>query len=187
MYWAIGLPRTGTRSLCEALKVLNLKFSHHNPKILEALDTWVPQTDVIVMMNFNDFPYMDEIYPNSKFIFTDRDDESWLKSCSSHYGRFPIPMLRQASLRKYWRLRAFGSITPTPEQFMAAMQKQRQLVDEYFSSQPERLLRLNICGGEGWDKLCPFLNMPIPDQPFPRVGSTDATLDNMKNRWLMEG
>jgi hypothetical protein len=30
------------------------------------------------------------------------------------------------------------------------------------------LLVMDICGGEGWEKLCPFLNQPTPEVAFPR-------------------
>jgi hypothetical protein len=32
---------------------------------------------------------------------------------------------------------------------------------------------MNICDGEGWEKLCSFLNKPIPDVPFPKENITE--------------
>ena len=32
---------------------------------------------------------------------------------------------------------------------------------------PGDFLVINIPAGEGWDKLCPFLGLPVPDAPFP--------------------
>lgn len=34
----------------------------------------------------------------------------------------------------------------------------------------DRLLVMEL--GDGWEKLCPFLGKPIPDEPYPRVNST---------------
>ena len=31
----------------------------------------------------------------------------------------------------------------------------------------KELLVLDICGGDGYEKLCPFLGIDIPDEPFP--------------------
>jgi hypothetical protein len=39
----------------------------------------------------------------------------------------------------------------------------------YFQDRPSDLLMFDLCGGDGWEKLCSFLGKPIPDQPFPRV------------------
>jgi hypothetical protein len=37
---------------------------------------------------------------------------------------------------------------------------------------PERLLVYQV--QEGWAPLCAFLEVPIPDQPFPRVNDTES-------------
>ncbi|MCK5363870.1 MAG: hypothetical protein KAR22_12915 [Gammaproteobacteria bacterium] len=36
---------------------------------------------------------------------------------------------------------------------------------------PVRLLTYNL--GDGWEKLCRFLDRPIPDMPFPRSNSAE--------------
>ena len=42
-------------------------------------------------------------------------------------------------------------------------------VREYFEGRPEDLLIMDICDGEGWEKLCPFLGLPVPGTPFAHV------------------
>ena len=37
---------------------------------------------------------------------------------------------------------------------------------------PERLLVYEP--GEGWERLCAFLSVPVPDTPFPRENTTEA-------------
>jgi hypothetical protein len=32
---------------------------------------------------------------------------------------------------------------------------------------------MNICAGDGWDKLCPFLGKTAPNAPFPCTNQTD--------------
>ena len=44
---------------------------------------------------------------------------------------------------------------------------------KYFKDRPNDLLVMNICNGEGWEKLCPFLNKPVPDAPFPKENVTE--------------
>ena len=38
----------------------------------------------------------------------------------------------------------------------------------------ERLLVFEVT--EGWEPLCAFLNVPVPDGPFPRTNSTEEFL-----------
>ena len=45
-------------------------------------------------------------------------------------------------------------------------------IKEYFKDRPGDLLVMNICEGEGWEKLCPFLGVPIPNEPFPNVNKS---------------
>jgi hypothetical protein len=41
-------------------------------------------------------------------------------------------------------------------------------VRQFFADKPAgKLLELAICEGEGWEKLCPFLDVPVPAVPFP--------------------
>ena len=37
----------------------------------------------------------------------------------------------------------------------------------YFKDKPSQLLVMNITEGDGWEKLCKFLNKPIPNKAFP--------------------
>ena len=43
-------------------------------------------------------------------------------------------------------------------------------VRAYFADRPDDLLVIDISAGEGWEALCPFLGVPVPDKPFPRRG-----------------
>ena len=36
----------------------------------------------------------------------------------------------------------------------------------------EQFVVIRICDGEGWELLYPFLNVPIPDQPFLRSNAS---------------
>ena len=45
---------------------------------------------------------------------------------------------------------------------------------EYFRERPKDLLVLNVCAGEGWEKLCPFLNKERPDVPFPYLNKAGS-------------
>ena len=40
---------------------------------------------------------------------------------------------------------------------------------DYFRDYPENFLVLDIAKGDGWDKLCPFLGVDVPDLKFPHA------------------
>jgi hypothetical protein len=47
---------------------------------------------------------------------------------------------------------------------------ERHLVEvtSYFEGRPGSLLVLDICAGQGWKQLCPFLDRPVPGITFPK-------------------
>jgi hypothetical protein len=38
----------------------------------------------------------------------------------------------------------------------------------------DRLLIMDILGGDGWPALCGFLGRPIPDEPFPFLHTAES-------------
>ena len=43
---------------------------------------------------------------------------------------------------------------------------------EYFKSRKHDLLVIDFTKGDKWEKLCDFLNVPIPDVKFPHYNKT---------------
>jgi hypothetical protein len=69
----------------------------------------------------------------------------------------------------------YGGVGFDAARFLAARERYERLVREAFADQPERLLVMNVCEGDGWAQLCPFLSLPVPEQPFPWVNSAVST------------
>jgi hypothetical protein len=67
------------------------------------------------------------------------------------------------------RLAAFGMVGFSADRFRYVYETHVRDVARYFQDRPRDLLVLDICAGESWDKLCPFLGRPVPATPFPRV------------------
>lgn len=62
----------------------------------------------------------------------------------------------------------YGGSTYDEARFRDARRSYEDGVRHHFSARPNKLLVLDICGGEGWDKLCPFLGVePPPEEAFP--------------------
>ena len=55
----------------------------------------------------------------------------------------------------------------------------------YFSKREKDLLVLDICGGEGWEKLCKFLHVPVPNKKFPKKFVKNARIKPLwdKLKW----
>jgi len=56
--------------------------------------------------------------------------------------------------------------------FAAGYDRFVSAVLEHFRDRPGKLLVMNVTAGDGWEKLCPFLDTPIPDIPFPKANVT---------------
>ncbi|KAL8916913.1 MAG: hypothetical protein Q9208_008277 [Pyrenodesmia sp. 3 TL-2023] len=117
------------------------------------------------------------IYPDAKVILSVRDsDEQWWKSFNETIGMqlstlypilvYPIGFLWNQGLLlwafvKRWKALPGTNGTLGPGVHAA----QRKVVRETVPK--ERLLEFNV--KEGWPPLCDFLQVPVPDEPFPNL------------------
>jgi hypothetical protein len=168
--FCIGFHKTGTTSLAIALKTLGYRVTGPNgaldPDIAKNVyalaDSLVKKYDA-----FQDNPwpviykYLDEKYPNSRFILTTRNPESWIKSQVRHFGRRETPM------RKW----IYGAGCPEGNEkiYIERFENHNKEVIDYFKDRPNDLLVLDLAKGDGWEKLCPFLRADIPNVPFPHA------------------
>lgn len=171
--FGIGLSRTGTTSLCGALGVLGYT-SAHNPDPTGFLrgdfslfeGAYDAGSDISVAAFYRE---LDEAFPGSLFVLTLRDAEAWLRSVVVHFAN--LPKNSTGGARGVVRERVYGTHWPTPEQFLASYKRHIAEVAQYFDGRPD-LLVMDVTKGEGWDQLCGFLGVPIPDVPFPKSNAT---------------
>lgn len=174
--FGLGLSKTGTSSLCEALRILGYR-AVHNPtdddSMLSLLSgnlscRAIEENDAVCDIMFSrHFRELDRLYPRSVFILTVRDREAWHASCARHW------MGRSVSLSKLWNedlvdFQVYGTAIYRRALFDDAYDQHYRAVTEYFS-RTDRLLLLNICAGESWERLCSFLGLSVPGVPFPHV------------------
>jgi len=171
--FGIGLSRTGTLSLNDALGILGFKSIHYPPvdKMPELLERYDAATDTTVAINYKELDYR---YPNSKFILTVRDIEDWLSSCkwffskekalkSDRYKKKRVLLSKQQSLiRKY----LYGAEFFNEESYREGYLLHLEDVKEYFKDRND-LLVMNIFKGDGFELLCPFLGVPTIERRFP--------------------
>jgi len=155
----IGLAKTGTNSLIRALQILGLNAAHCLPREAGILDSVEAAADSPIATQFEQ---LDAIYPRSRFICTVRDYGSWLTSCRIHFAR-----PHERNVENLYRLKMFGTTTFDEEKFRTAYYAHQERVNSYFAKRRDDLLILDIVGGEGWEKLCGFLQLGMPGGEFP--------------------
>mmetsp|Transcript_14678 Transcript_14678/g.16240 ORF Transcript_14678/g.16240 Transcript_14678/m.16240 type:complete len:168 (-) Transcript_14678:205-708(-) len=129
-----------------------------------------------------------EAFPDTKVLLTVRDPHRWYKSMKNtllrlyRYSRtFPTNLIPDFDPRwdPMWfedvRGRsgpdwgAMGSVIEGEEQAVKFFNEWNEEVRNFVPK--ERLLVFDV--REGWEPLCKFLDLPIPDQPFPNVNDAN--------------
>jgi hypothetical protein len=185
--FGLGLSRTGTRSLTKALQIVGWDCVHYpiDPMTFEQLSeadynlAACKEYDGVTDITVSPFyPQLDKEFPGSKFVLTVRDKDSWLFSCRNHwFGREAFEedaddeREQHLKIRRLLRAAVYGTYSFDPERFSWVYDQHIANVKAFFADRPEDLLILNVCNGEGWDKLCPFLGRDIPLTPFPHKGN----------------
>jgi len=110
----------------------------------------------------------DHLTLDGKFIYTFRDENRWITSCEAHWEKTgELPDSRATRLR----MELFGTVEFNEKIFRAKNRKHDEDIKKYFKDRPDDLLVMNICEGDGWEVLCPFLDESIPNKPFPKLNT----------------
>ncbi|KAI1357688.1 hypothetical protein F5Y08DRAFT_323685 [Xylaria arbuscula] len=145
---------------------------------------------------------MVELYPNAKVVLVKRDATKWWNSISALTSRTtpswlgtvlaPIPGWRhlatfaQVYSRSTLRLAGLDDPKASPTDLIkhggphileAHEAKVRSLVPK------DQLLEMDL--KDGWEPLCKFLGVPVPDEPFPRANDAKAA-DKYATRVLLK-
>jgi hypothetical protein len=180
--FCIGLSKTGTRSLHDALQLLGFRSMHwggpelgtavaRGPEIRAAVEraeregvpllTYLDDVDAysdILALSVR-FEALDRQYQDSRFILTTRPLDDWLDSRRRHV---------EENVARKARGESHGSLLVVDEDaWMRERQEHEVRVHTYFADRPEALLTMDVSASDGWDVLCSFLGVPVPDAPFP--------------------
>lgn len=154
--FCIGYWKTGTNSIWKALTILGYRTGKLIKCAKEPKQGWIEYIKESNYDAFTDDPMifiykdLDIAFPDSKFILTVRDKQSFANSYINYFKGTPIEKTQKEV-----------------DEVIDIYQKHNQEVKNYFKDKKNRLLIINVIDNEGWDKLCPFLNKPIPNKPFP--------------------
>lgn len=184
--FGVGLSKTGTTSLYAACDLLGYRAGTYRHMRRLGLEKWFHQDvraeDLAPYQALTDlpipvfYPQLDQAFPESRFILTVRDVDAWLVSAEKYWRMLDR---RDRRLRARWtglvrysrmaRLATYGMVAFSADRFRDVYERHVREVKRYFRDRPGDLLVLDLCGGEGWEKLCPFLGRPAPAAPFPKV------------------
>ena len=163
--FGIGLSKTGTNSLTDALTLLGYNIVHYpSPTFMEELAANKIDgcTDIPTALRYK---ALDMKFPGSKFILTMRDKESWLKSVQDHFRRRPASTLGEWGKKN--RKQLYGSLFLNECDFEESCIRHHAQVFEYFKDR-DNLLVLNLESKSKWEDLCSFVGSEVPNIPYPR-------------------
>ena len=189
-----GVGRTGTYSLKLAINQLGFGPCHHMEEVLKNGEIQVPLWSETVKGNANwssnydgfnsavDWPtagFFRELikeYPNAKFILTERSPENWADSFGSTIyklveGKDKAPEKMQAWLNMVNEVLIKSGFPQGLDRdglmkgFIAHNKAVREVIPE------EQLLIYQV--KQGWEPLCEFLNVPVPNEAFPRTNNRE--------------
>lgn len=191
--FGIGLARTGAQSLTKALHHLGFHTAHEtNPFTGEILCL----DDAFLFDGYTGSPacvIFDTLYytfPNAKFIHTVRPTSSWIASFNRHFrARASTPTGAGAAppgaalpgaaagvgLHGVERALSHGALYDRYTDPLAARAAHEARVRQFISAgDATRFLEFDVFAGDGWEKLCAFVNRPIPEGAFPWVNRHGA-------------
>lgn len=186
-----GLGRTATFSLKFALEHLGFGPCYHMSEVFAGgrrnVPLWLdaangnPAWDAIFdgYQSTTDYPactYWRELaayYPSAKVVLTVRDPDSWFDSVSetifsegmqASLKGSPVGTMMQGVIFDHFN----GDIADRAFMTDWFARRNQEVID---SLPPERLLVFSP--KDGWEPLCAFLGVAVPEGPFPRVNSRD--------------
>ena len=171
--FGIGFHKTGTTTLKQALSILGYKVTGPNLDFV----TDLKQNNYSRILKhakeydaFQDNPWpsvykkLDDNFPTSKFILTIRENNKWIRSISNFFGN------KNSEMREW--IYGVGHPKGNEEDYLRIYSQHNLEVIDYFHSRPDDLLVIDFTKGKCWEKICRFLDMGIPEKPFPHAKRT---------------
>jgi hypothetical protein len=169
----IGLPRTGTTSVCHALLELGVATAHtaYTQQCFEKA-TALADTPI-----FNDYQTLDQYYPNAKFIYLERDLNAWLPSIKQLLLRMHTNLTRtdggfNIHIKRCY-LNTFKALSidkiNDDEYLTSCYQKHFNDAQAYFNNRKSDFLSINIAQQPSYQRLCEFLSLQSTRNDFEKL------------------
>lgn len=150
----VGFQKTGTSSFGVAMQHLGFSHYGYNRYLARILQEGDVESCLEFASHFNsldDLPWSTPEFVDAyrrrfraaRYVMLERDEMAWLRSYFGYFGE-----------------------RCTPEEALRRLRDHQSRILDLLAGE-EHFLRMNICAGEGYEKLCPFLGVPVPATPFP--------------------
>ena len=193
--FGMGFGRTGTESLKKALEILGFGPCYHMYEVLphqERVEKWVslvqgatPDWDAIFdgYRASADWPgayfwrEIAEHFSDAKLILTTRDADAWYESMAQTI----LPLLRASAVtpnslaEEMFISRTFEGDIDDRSHVIDVFKRHVDAVQAEYG--PDRLLVLEL--GSGWEPLCAFLGVEVPNVPYPVGNTSEEFGDNI--------
>ena len=169
----LGLPRTGTTSICATMLELGYSVAH-----TAYTQTTFNHADVIADTPiYNDYALLDRYYPNSQFIYLTRKPEKWLPSIKQLLLRMYNNVIREDGGFNTIIKRCFTDVfSPftleniNNDAFLLACYNQHKArVTSYFLAKNRAILFIDISESASYDQLINFINCEEKQGNFPQL------------------
>ena len=193
-----GFGRTGTKSTKDALELLGFGPCHHMYEVLanppqvafwQDIAAGKPVDYAQVFEGYRsqiDWPgahvwrELAVAFPEAKVLLTERPEASWWRSYSRTIGKLfrvyramPVPLHVRAMMDAITGLLERETFDGPPYEESVALAAYRKRGADVRAAIPDgRLLVFDVA--EGWEPLCDFLGVPIPDVPFPHENPRES-------------
>ena len=199
-----GFGRTGTLSLKAALERVGFGPCHHMVELIDndgQLPLWerlthgeTPDWDALYRgyRATVDWPgvrfwrQLADHFPQAKVILTIRDPQRWYESAAQSIYLVesgppptdPITARRQQLVRDLvWNGDLEGRFEDRDHAIKLFVEHNDAVRREI---SPDRLLVFDV--RQGWEPLCAFLGVPVPDEPFPRSNDRQEFAERLRQR-----
>lgn len=169
----IGLPRTGTTSVCHAFLNFGIPTAH-TAYTTACFDNAIAIADTPI---FNDYQALDKYYPGSKFIYLERDLSAWLPSIKQLLQRMHTNLtrvdggfnihLKRCYLNTFtdFSLENISNDTYLTDCYNTHLKS----ANTYFANRPNDFLAIDIATPNSFIKLCEFLNINSTSDGFAKM------------------
>lgn len=174
--FGIGWARTGTTTLGTCFQILGYNHQSQDLSLVEDLASGNLARIMALAATketFEDWPWiilyqqLDQAFPGSRFILTQRQPEKWLRSYQNMRATQPDASAELDATRRILYGLPFPNVTEG--QLLERYERHNAEVQRYFHDRPGDLLVIDWEAGGGWHELCQFLGKPTPSVPFPHA------------------
>jgi hypothetical protein len=197
-----GFGRTGTLSLKGALETLGFNPCYHMMEVMQhgfggiwndIAHGGTPDWEAVFKgykatvdwPACNYYRELADLYPDAKVLLSLRDPDKWYDSCQNTIframrmnpeGAPPNVQTQMSMARKLVVENTFGGDIDDRAHAIAVYNRHNETVQKVIPK--ERLLVFQPT--DGWEPLCRFLGVPVPDQPYPKTNTTEEFQQHFK-------